>query len=76
MVFDNKSKLKSARDSSPPLSITEALTKRRLKLVGEARNVFGFKNVWTLKGTVFCFFKGKKKQIADFTDIENIRFSQ
>ena len=48
-VFNRKSKLKSA-DSNSRLAITEPLTKRRLKLVEEARRAFEFRNVWTMKG--------------------------
>ena len=38
-------------------SITESLTKRRLRLVEDARKIYGFKNVWTLKGDVFASLK-------------------
>ena len=57
-VFNIKSKLKSL-DSNSRLAITESLTKRRLDLVDEARRVFDFKNVWTMKGFVYCRFQGK-----------------
>ena len=47
-VFAAKSKLKSsAGESNPRLAITESLTKRRLRLVEEARKIFEFRNVWT-----------------------------
>ena len=58
------------------LSITESLTKRRLRLVEDASKIFGFKNVWTLKGDVFCFFKNKRHYLDDFGDIERVRFSK
>ena len=52
-VFNRKSQLKSA-DSNSRLAITESLTKRRLKLVKEAGRAFEFRNVWTMKGLVYC----------------------
>ena len=54
-VFNRKSKLKSA-DSNSRLAITESLTKRRHKLVEKARRAFEFRNVWTMKGLVYCRF--------------------
>ena len=71
-IFNNKSKLKSL-DSNSRLAITESLTKRRLKLVDEARHVFDFKNVWTMKGFVYCRFQGQRHYIDDFSDISRIR---
>ena len=47
--------------------------KRRLKLVDEARHVFDFKNVWTMKGFVYCRFQGQRHYIDDFSDISRIR---
>ena len=58
------------------LSITESLTKRRLRLVEDARKIFGFKNVWTLKKDVFYFFKNKRHYLDDFGDIKRVRFSK
>ena len=58
------------------LSITESLTKRRLRLVENARKIFRFKNVWTLKGDVCCFFKNKRHYTNDFGDIKQVRFSK
>ena len=71
MIYANKKKLKTTE--GPKLSITESLTKRRLKLLEEARNAFEFKNVWTMKGTVYCAFKGKKFAIKKHSDISSIR---
>ena len=71
-VFNNKSKLKSL-DSNLRLAVTESLTKKRLKLVEEARRVFEFKNVWTMKGLVYCRFQGRRHYIDDFSDISRIR---
>ena len=56
MVFFNKKKLKSNDDAGIKLLITECLTKRRLKLMEESRNVFGFKNVWSFKGNIYFYF--------------------
>ena len=67
-VFNNKSKLKSL-DSNSQLAITES----RLKLVDEARRVFDFRNVWTMKGFVYCRFQGQRHYIDDFSDISRIR---
>ena len=71
-VFNNKSKLKSL-DSNSRLAITESLAKRRLKLVDEARRVFDFRSVWTMKGFVCCRFQGQRHYIDDFSDISRIK---
>ena len=73
-VFARKKNLKST-DPNVKLLITESLTKRRLRLVEEARKVFQFRNMWTPNGTVYCSFKKHKHVIDDFSDIEKIRFS-
>ena len=74
-VFAAKSKLKSsAGESNPRLALTESLTKRRLRLVEEARKIFEFRNVWTQKGLVYCEFMGQRHYIDDFSDIPRIRF--
>ena len=74
MVFNHKSNLKTRQESDPKLALTESLTKRRLRLVEQTRESFGFKNVWTLKGSVFCKFMERKHHIDDFCDINTIRF--
>ena len=56
LVFYNKKKLKKSQEK---LSITESLTKRRLLLVMEVKKAFGFNNVWTNNGIVYCFYKKK-----------------
>ena len=71
-VFNRKSKLKSA-DSNLRLAITESLAKRRLKLVEEARRAFEFRNVWIMKGLVYCRFQRQRHYIDDFSDIPRIR---
>ena len=73
MVYSHKKNLKTSNGRK--LSITESLTKKRLKIVEEARKVFGFGNVWSMKGIVYCSFKGKKQAINKLSDISKIRFS-
>ena len=48
-VFKNKKKLKGKG-----YSITESLTAMRMKKLTEARNSFGFTNVWTQDGKILC----------------------
>ena len=48
-VFKNKKKLKGKG-----YSITESLTAMRMKKLTEARNSFGFTNVWTQGGKILC----------------------
>ena len=74
-MFAYKKNLKST-DPKVKLSITESPTKRRLSLIEKVREVFEFKNVWTLNGTVYCLFKKHKNVIDDFSDIEKIRFPE
>ena len=73
LIFSRKKMFKQTR--GPNLSITESLTKRRLRLVEEARKVFQFNHVWTTKGIVHCSFKGKIHKIFDSSDIAKIRFA-
>ena len=72
-VYAAKKNLK--KSEGPKFSIIESLTKRRLYILEEARKVFDFKNVWTMKGTVYCACKGKKYSIKTLSDISKIRFS-
>ena len=44
-IYNSKKNLKSEGEKAEKLSIAESLTKRRLTLVEEARNAFGFRNV-------------------------------
>lgn len=74
MVFYHKKNLKGKKVSTQKLSITESLTKRRLRLVEAAREVFLFNNVWTMNGNVYCKFNGQKHLIDDFCDVRRIRF--
>ena len=71
-IYSSKKNLKSEEENAEKLSITESLTKRRLALVEEARNAFGFRNVWTFYGNVYCFFKNKRQVIDDFGDINRL----
>ena len=53
LVYSNKKKLKD--DNNPEkISITESLTRRRLRWVKNAKDEFGFRNVWTNNGIVYC----------------------
>ena len=72
MIYSHKKNLKTS--NGPKLSITESLTKKRLKIVEEARKVFGFGNVWSMKGIVYYSFKDKKQAIIKLSDISKIRF--
>ena len=74
MVFANKKKFKLTKEPKP--STTESLTKRRQKIVEEARKYLNFENVWTQKDNVYCSFKGKKHAIHHLSDIHKIRASQ
>jgi len=75
LVYSHKKDLKKVnKDLEHKLSITESLTKRRLRLLGEARKVFQFQNVWSINGEIFCSFAGQKHHIDDFHDINRIRF--
>ena len=71
LVYNNKRRLKSD-GSLEKLSITESLTKRRPQLVVEARKAFGFFNVWTTNGNVYCIQDNKRLVIEDFGDIDTI----
>ena len=66
LVFYNKKKLKKSQEK---LSITASLTKTRLLLKMEAKKAFGFNNVWTNNGIVYCFYKEKRQVLKDFGDI-------
>ena len=70
LVFNHKRDLKS--ENGPKYAITESLTKRRLKIMEEARKMFNFKNVWSLKGDIYCCFKERKHRINTFEDIGKI----
>ena len=59
-IFASKSNLKADENNTEKLTITEALTKRCLRLVEEAKRVFGFENVGTFKGRVYCKFQGRR----------------
>ena len=55
------------------VSMTESLTKRRLKVVEEAQKYFDFENFWTQKGVVYYSFKGKKHAIHYLSHIHESR---
>lgn len=71
LVYSNKRKLKSANNREK-LSITESLTSRRLTLLLEARKAFGYYNVWTSNGTVYCAYNDSRQVLDDFGDIDKI----
>ena len=71
-VYFKKKNLKSTGNNPQKLALTESLTKRRFQLLAEARVAFGFKNVWTLNGNVFCSYKDNRFSIFDFCDINKI----
>ena len=71
LVYGNKKKLKEDNNQEK-LSLTESLTRRRLQLVTEAKKGFGFRNVWTTNGDVFCFHNNRRQVINDFDDIDKI----
>ena len=75
-AFNSKSLLKETKKSDPKLAITESLTRRRSKLQKQPKKVFGFQNVWTQKGNIFCIFEGKRHRIDDFANIARIRFPE
>ena len=72
MVFSLKKNLKPMEGDQEKLSITESLTKRRFSILSEAKKSFGFRNVWTLNGNIYCFFKEKRHSIYDINDIDRL----
>ena len=54
-VFRNKKRLKGKK-----VSITESLTKTRMAKLNEARDIFGFKNVWTSDGRILYKQEGEE----------------
>lgn len=63
-LMKNSYKLKGSK-----MFITEDLTMYRRKLLMEAKEMLGFKNVWTSNGSVFTKLKGKYISINASTDI-------
>ena len=53
-VFTNKKRLKGKN-----MSITESLTKIRMSALKEARNKFGYSNVWTADGKIMYKDEGQ-----------------
>ena len=68
--------MKATNESDPKLAITDSLTRRRSKLLEQSKKLFGFQNVWTPKGNIFCIFEGKRHKIDDFANIARIRFPE
>ena len=65
----------SERNSNPKLLFMKSFTKRRFQLLAKSQEAVGFRNVWTLKGNIYCYFEGKRHCTDDFGDIKRMRFS-
>ena len=74
LVFANKSQLKAVRNLDPKFLLTKSLTKQQFQRLAKSQEAFGFYNVWTVKGNIYCYFEGKRHYINDFRDILKIRF--
>lgn len=71
-VFKNKKKLKGKN-----YSITESLTQKRLKLLKQAAETHGKRNVWTMDGKIVILGSdGKKNYITRFDQLTNIHAAQ
>ena len=75
-VSNSKSLLKATKESDLKLAVTEPFTRCRSKLLKHSKKVFGFQNVWTQKGNIFCIFEDKRHRIDDFANIARIRFPE
>ena len=53
--------------------IKELLTRWRLQLLDAAREVFGFKSVWSFHGNIFAFAAGKKQIIHSVNHVVEIK---
>ena len=71
LVYGNKKRLKD-ENNQEKLSITEYLTRRRLQLLTDAKDAFGFRNVCTVNGNVYTFHKNRRQVIDGFIDIDRI----
>ena len=69
-IFSQKRLLKGKQ-----MIITESFTKRRLQLLEAARDVFGWRSVWSFNGYVYAFAGGKKQVIRNLNDIVEIKNS-
>ena len=58
-IYSKKELMKGKR-----MVITESLTRRRLQLLDAAKEVFGFKSVWSFHGNIFTFAAEKKTNIS------------
>ena len=56
-IFRNKKKLKGKK-----ILITESLTANRMEKLKEARELHGFRNVWTNDGKILCKLESNDKQ--------------
>mgnify|MGYP001796697292 CR=1 FL=1 len=55
-IYSNKKKLKGKK-----ISITESLTQFRVQNLNQAREEYGYKNVWTIDGRIYFKAKGDDK---------------
>ena len=70
IVYASKKHLK---DQDLKLSITEALTTKRLKLVKLAEEKFGKKSVGSIEGKVFVYIGDTRKYICNEEEIYNLQ---
>lgn len=68
IVFSNKRLLKGSG-----ISITESLTKNRMKLVRQAQETYGNRNVWTYDGKIVILNDQHKHTVTTTQQLENIK---
>ena len=69
LLFFNKRELKGNRDG---IAITEHLTGRNLALLGQVRDVFGYKNAWTSKCKIYVLINGRKHSVKNERDFHHL----
>ncbi|KAJ8929395.1 hypothetical protein NQ314_017924 [Rhamnusium bicolor] len=67
LIFNNKKKLKGSK-----IAITEELTKTRYDLLISTKDKIGKENVWTSGGNIYTSIIGKKFQIRNIEDLNQI----
>lgn len=68
LVFNNKKMLKGNKF----YFIKEDLTKTRLEILTAANEIFGFKNVFTLDGTIYVYKEGRRHSIRSVADLDKL----
>jgi len=68
LVYDAKKLLKSTG-----ITITESLTKNRYTLYQQCQETYGYKNVWTYDGRIWCCVNDTKFSIAHEVDLAEMR---